>query len=140
MDWARKYPSESTLLGVSPIDPDKLITKSEFNKRLLEIDKFEEQLMRKDVIVLDVRDRFQREGVSLFPGIDKRAYLDDKTELEKYMHTAINENKTLLIYDATGKQVRWLMYSLQEMGVKNYFFMKGGANAYYAKMMKKLTN
>lgn len=137
MDWAKKYPQESVLLGVSPMDPSRIISDEDFNKRLIDVVKFEEALGRNDVIVVDVRDRFQREGLSLFPGIDKQAYLDDKATLSKYINKAKSENKTLLIYDAAGKQVQWLMYYLEDQGLKNYGFMKGGATAYFANLRKQ---
>ncbi len=80
---------------------------------------------------------FQREGLSLFPGIDKQAYLDDKVALNRVISKAKSENKTLLIYDAAGKQVQWLMYYLEDQGLKNYGFMKGGASAYFANLRKE---
>jgi len=137
MDWARKYPQDSVLLGVSPVNPQRLISKSDFEKRLVAPDKFEAMLADRNVIVVDVRDRFQREGLSLFPGIDQQAYLDDKQKLDKYINKAKSENKTLLIYDAAGKQVRWLMYYLEDKELPNYGFMKGGASAYYANLRQR---
>ena len=137
MDWAKKYPNDSVLLGRSPIDPNRIIAKSTFKKKLIDTEKFEEMIGRKDVIVLDVRDSFQREALSLFPGIDRRAFLDDTKEIQKVVQRAIREKKTLLIYDAAGKQVRWLMYSIESLGLKDYWFMKGGSNAYYAALRKQ---
>ena len=134
MDWARKYPQDSVLLGVSPINPQRLISKSDFDKRLVDPTKFETMLGESNVIVVDVRDRFQREGLSLFPGIDHRAYLDDKQTLDKYINQAKRENKTLLIYDAAGKQVQWLQYYLEDRILPSDGFRKGGANAYYANL------
>jgi len=53
---------------------------------------------------------------------------------------AKKEKKTLLIYDATGKQVRWLMYLIEDLGFKDYWFMKGGSNAYFAALRKQFLN
>lgn len=139
MDWGKAYPSESVLLGESPINPKDLISKATFKKRLVEPKAFEAMMNNKNVIVVDVRDRFQREGISLFPGIDRRASLDDQASLDQHINQAKKENKVLLIYDASGKQVRWLMYYLQRKNVKNYHFMKGGANAYYKMIRKEYT-
>jgi len=136
-DWARKYPQEAILLGESPVDPNKLIAKSEFKKRLVAPDQFEAMMARNDIIVLDIRDRFQREALSLFPGIEKRVYLDDNAKLDSYLDQAVREKKTLLVYDAAGKQVRWLMYRIEKKGVKNYAFMQGGAHAYFAALRKQ---
>ncbi len=138
MDWAKKYPQDSTLLGNSPVDTTKLIPKTEFRKHLIGSKKFGELLAGKNIIVLDVRDQFQREGVGLFPGVDKRVYLDDHDSIIRYVKKAKNENKTLLVYDAAGKQVRWLMYTLESMKLKNYYFMNGGADAYFADMRNTL--
>ena len=136
-DWAKKYPQTAQLLGKSPIDLRKLINKEDLRKRMISIDQFETLLPRKDVIVLDIREPLQREGVSLFPGIDRSADMDDKTALDKYINEAIRSNKTLLVYDGVGKQVEWLMYYLQDKGLNNYAFMQGGANAYYTKLRKQ---
>ena len=136
-DWARKYPQEAILLGETPVDPNRLIAKSDFKKKLINPNKFEEMMARKDIIVLDIRDRFQREALSLFPGIEKRVYLDDTAKLDAYLDQAARENKTLLVYDAAGKQVRWLMYRIERKGVKSYAFMKGGAHAYFAALRKQ---
>ncbi len=137
MDWAKKYPADSVLLGKSPIDPARLISKNKFKDHLLPTDKFESMVTQKDVIVVDVRGAFQREGVSLFPGLDYRGELDNPSTLDGYIQDANKNNKTLLIYDETGKQVRWLMYYLQDKGLKSYKFMQGGANAYYKALRKK---
>jgi len=135
-DWAKKYPQDAILLGETPVDPNKLIAKHDFKKKLLSPDKFEEMMAKNDIIVLDIRDRFQREALSLFPGIEKRVYLDDTAKMDSYLDQAVRENKTLLVYDAAGKQVRWLMYRIEKKGVKNYAFMKGGAHAYFANLRK----
>jgi len=136
-DWAKKYPNKASLLGQTPVNPNKLISKKDFKKKLVEPGKFEETMARRDVIVLDVRDSFQREGVALFPGIEKRAALDNTDKLDKYIAKAKKEKKSLLIYDGAGKQVRWLMYYLEYKGVKDYVFMKGGAHAYYSSLRNR---
>ena len=135
-DWAKKYPQKTALLGSTPVDLRKLISKADLQKRMISVDDFESMLTRKDVIVLDIREPLQREGLSLFPGIDKGVNMDDKVELDKYVNQALSENKTLLVYDAAGKQVEWLMYYLQNKGVEKYAFMQGGAQAYFAKLRK----
>jgi len=133
-DWARKYPQKAELLGSTPVDLRKLISKEDLQKRMISVDEFEKLLTSKDVIVLDIREPLQREGLSLFPGIDRQADLDDKTALDKYISQALRENKMLLVYDAAGKQVEWLMYYLENKGLNRYAFMKGGALAYFAKL------
>ena len=137
MDWAKKYPAEAVLLGKSPINPANLISKSRFKKHLLDPDKFEERVATSNSLVLDVRDQFQREGISIFVGKEQRAPLDNQKLINQYVDQARRENRTLLVYDAAGKQVRWLMYHIEEKGVKSYYFMNGGAHAYFKNLRQQ---
>lgn len=138
MDWAQKYPAATLLLDVRLNDPGKLISKANFKKHTLSPDAFSERLANSDDIVLDVRDRFQREGLSIFVGREFRVYLDDTKKLDRYIDKAKREKKGLLIYDAAGKQVLWLQYYLEDKGLRDYFFMDGGIHAYYKEMEKGL--
>ncbi len=131
MDWARKHPQQAELLGKGPVDPNKLIGKNEFKAHLLSPDAYGEKVASSSAIVLDVRDRFQREGLSLFVGRERRAHLDDKRKLDDYINKAKRENKTLMVHDEAGKQVQWLQYYLKDKGLKEYYFMDGGVTAYY---------
>jgi rhodanese-related sulfurtransferase len=136
MDWAKAYPNDAVLLGKVLGNPKKLISKEMFQKHLLEPDAFGEKVSAGDAIVLDVRDRFQRDALAIFPGRERRAYLDQTKKLNRYISKAKRERRPLLIYDAAGKQVRWFQYYLEEHGVRDYYFMKGGSHAYF----KGLTN
>jgi rhodanese-related sulfurtransferase len=131
MDWAKANPNNAELLGSTLKDPKKLISKDKFHKHLISPDEFGNRLAESNAIVLDVRDRFQREGISLFVGRERRVYLDDKKRLDRYINNAMTQGNTLLIYDAAGKQVRWLQYYLESKGVKDYYFMQGGIHQYY---------
>jgi len=137
MDWARTYPEHAELLGRSPVNPKKLISKKEFKKHLLSPNAYGEQVANSPAIVLDVRDRFQREALSIYVGRERRAYLDDKKKLDSYISKAKREGKTLLVHDAAGKQVRWLQYYLKDKGVKSYYFMEGGVAAYYDELKQE---
>jgi len=134
MDWARRHPKHAVLLGKSPIDPKRLISKREFRAHLLSPGDYSEYMANTTAIVLDVRDRFQREALSIYVGRERRAYLDDRDSLDKYIDKAKQENRTLLIHDAAGKQVRWLQYYLRQKRVRKYYFMEGGIAAYYDEM------
>ena len=137
MDWAKKYPDEAVLLGENPIDPKKIISKKTFKTFLISPEKFEIKIGSGNVLVLDVRDQLQRNATGLFPGKEKRVYTNDATGLDKYIAKANREEKTLLIYDEVGKQVRWLQYYLEGKGADSYFFMKGGVINYYKYLDKK---
>lgn len=139
MDWARTYPEQAELLGRGPVNPKKLISTSEFKKHLLSPDAYGERVANTSSIVLDVRDRFQREGLSIFVGRERRAYLDDKKDLDRYIDKAKREGRTLLVHDAAGKQVRWLQYYLKEKGLDSYYFMEGGVAAYYDQLKQEFS-
>jgi len=136
MDWAKKYPADSVLLGESPINPKNLISKKTFKTYLISPEEFESKLSQR-VLVLDVRDSFQRDATGLFFGKERSVSINDLKGLNKYIEQANKENRTLLIYDAVGKQVRWLQYLLEAKKAKSYFFMKGGSRAYYKYITKK---
>ncbi len=136
--WANAHPDQSVLLGRSPINPSDIIEKDAFSSHLLGPNEFGAQI-GDGTIVLDVRDRFQREAVGFFPGIERRIALDQADKLDKMLQKAKREDKTLLIYDEAGHQVQWLQYHLVDAGVKNYYFMKGGAKAYYDMLSGKDT-
>lgn len=134
-DWAKSYPNEAVLLGETPINPKHLIAKSTFKKKLLDPAEFG-RTVGPGTIVVDVRDLQQREAIGFFPGYERRVGLDDKKKLMKFIKKAKDQKKTLLIYDAVGKQVRWLMYTIERAGLKKYWFMKGGAKGYYEMLAK----
>ena len=134
MDWAKAYPKHAILLNNTLNDPALLITKRHFKKHLLEPDAFADKIVNGKTIVLDVRDRFQRDALALFPGRERRAYLDQSKKLNRYIKKAKQQGRALLIYDAAGKQVRWLQYYLEYKNVPSYYFMSGGARAFYKQM------
>lgn len=137
MDWATTYPNDAVLLDENPINPKKVISKKTFKTFLIAPEKFENKIGQGNVLVLDVRDRFQRDATGLFPGKEQRVYINNASGLDKYIAKANREEKTLLIYDEVGKQVRWLQYYLEGQGADSYFFMKGGVVSYYKYLEKK---
>ncbi len=136
-DWARAHPEKAVLLGKSPIRISDLISKKDFKKRLLSAEKFQRRVTQPNVLVLDVRSRLQRAGAGLFPFEEKFASLDNSEKLNRYINEARRKNKTVLAYDAVGKQVRWFEYYLRKKGIKRYYFMKDGANGYFSLLAKQ---
>jgi predicted sulfurtransferase len=134
MDWAKTNHKLSVLLNTSPIDPARLISKSKFTARLLDPETFFKQANDSNPIIIDVRDPLQRAGMPLFVGREKRAVLDDTEKLNLLIRQAKREQRSLYIYDEAGKQVRWLMYYLEDQNATDYYFMKGGAKAYLQSM------
>lgn len=136
-DWTKAHPKHAVLLGSSPVNLAHLIPKDKFKSRLLDPDDFSDRATApgRKVTIIDVRDKYQRAGTGFYPGLERWASLDQQKKLDKYIKKAIKQNRTLLIYDEVGKQVRWLQYALEKAGVKNYYFMKHGARGYYSKIL-----
>lgn len=128
-DWAMAQPEKAVLLGRSPVKPGDLIDEKSFKARLIEPDDFA-QRVNTNSIVLDVRDRGQRDA-ALFLFKEQRAQLDDVMKIDAVIEEARAQKKTLLVYDQAGKQVQWLQYYLVRKNLKDYYFMKGGAQAHY---------
>lgn len=124
-DWADKNPQLTVLLD-KPFDRKSLITQAQFDAKSLPPLEFMKKVAAdSSAIVLDIRDSFQRDGISMFPGRDIPVGMD-KEKLTKIINTAKNENKTLFIFDESGPRGWPLQYFLEEMGVKNYYFLQGG--------------
>ena len=136
-DWTKAQPDKAVLLGESPVDPGRLIDSGKLKAHMISPEKFMQYGERDDVIILDVRDRFQREAVAIFPARQISVALDN-AELDDHIRRARNEGKTLLIYDAVGKQVRWLQYHIEAAGVEDYYFMSKGAQGFYDLLLTDL--
>lgn len=129
MTWAKSHPDKAILLGQSPVNVQLLLNENAFKSRLLEPKAFEAKLGN-SALILDIRDRIQRDGFVFFMQ-EIRASLDEKAKLDAVIERAKREKKTLLIYDKTGQQVKWFQYYLEKVGLKDYYFMKGGEYNYY---------
>jgi len=135
-DWTKAHPDQAVLLGQSPVDTRKLISKKSLKKRLLNPADFEKKVGPK-VVVVDVRSRLQRKATGLFSFDEHWASMNDRKKLDIYIAKAKRERKPFLAYDSVGKQVRWLQYYLEKKGLKNYYFMKGGSENYYKMLFAK---
>jgi len=127
-NWAKKYPDQTTLLGENPANLDLLLSNTQFKAHLLPLDKFTEK-MGDNAIVIDVRDEFQREN-KIFENSSIHIPID---EVVVYAAKKAKGEKTLLLYDAVGKQVRWLQFYLEKAGVTNYYFLENGVKGYLEK-------
>lgn len=134
-DWVKAYPNASVLLGRSPVDPARLIDEARFKERLLTPEKFGEMVHGGKVVVLDISDRLQRAATALFPNLQRSISLDEPAALESLMAEVGNSGQTLLVYDEAGKQIQWFQYYLEDRGVKSYYFMKGGAKAFFKEVL-----
>ena len=129
--WAEANPSKTDLLGKKMQSASQLISKADFSAHLLSPRDFYERVMGDPkAFVLDIRDAGQRAGISLFQMRDVHVPLDN-ARLADWVSRAKQENRAMFFVDATGHQVQWLQYYLKEEGVHDYWFMKGGAKAFY---------
>ncbi|MFV2056812.1 MAG: rhodanese-like domain-containing protein, partial [Thiohalomonadales bacterium] len=135
MEWARTFPRQAILLGSVLKNANRLISNKEFHAHTISPDAFATRMADLDDIVLDVRDAYQREGLSVFVGREHRVLLGEKKRFDSYIKKANKAGKALLIFDAAGKQVRWLHYYLASRGLKKFYFMEGGIRAYYKEMV-----
>ncbi len=134
--WAKAHPERTVLIDKTPIKPTDLIEEEDFKTRLLDPKDFAAKVNQS--IVLDIRDRAQRDNM-LFPFKEQRAQLDEKAKIDAAVAQAKHEGKPLLVYDAAGKQVQWFQYYLESKGVKEYYFMKGGAEGFYNATLGKVS-
>ncbi len=126
-NWTKKHPKNSVLLGETPVNLSNLISSEKFKARLIEPKAFVEKI-DKNAFVIDIRESFQQKQ-KILKKVSRNVPLDRITSM---IDRGKRENKTLLIYDAVGKQVKWLQYRLEKEGMTDYYFMKGGVKQYLA--------
>lgn len=129
-DWAKAHPEKATMLGHTPLNLDRLISKSKLQEHLLDSKQFSAKI-DDNTVILDIREPVQRGLSELYPFRQKNISLGQKKELVKLLTSLLKSGNTLLVYDEAGKQVRWLQYYLEAKGISNYFFMAGGAKQFF---------
>jgi rhodanese-related sulfurtransferase len=136
-DWAKAHPERAVLLNKSPVKPEDLITEQAYKDRIIDPKDFAARVGQNS-LVLDVRDRVQRDS-ALFPFKETRAQLSETDKIDAAIDQALKGNKALLVYDAAGHQVRWFQYYLESKGVRDYYFMKNGAQGYFDATLGKVS-
>ncbi len=134
--WAQAHPEHTVLLGDPLESADQLIADEAFKGRVLDEDAFYSRIQSSaDRVIVDIRSKDQRQGVSLFQMQDLHVPLtNDNQKLAGLVEAAMREKRPMFFVDATGKQVRWLQYYLEEQGVEEYWFLEGGASTIYENM------
>ena len=135
-NWAKANPDRAVLLGETLGDPAKLIGSDQFQAHVLEEDPFFARIdSSENPIIVDIRNRDQRAGISLFQMRDRHVPLStDNSELDELVAQAKAQGRPMFFVDATGKQVRWLQYYLEDKQVSDYWFLKGGVARIYESM------
>lgn len=135
--WARANPERTTLLGRTPVRDSDLIQPSQFRGRLLNFASFHELSINPQTLVVDVRDAAQRrnrDGTrNELPGLpllgSARHLALGLDQFKRRLAEGRYRDQPLLIYDAVGKQVKWLQYILERYGYADYHFLEGGVYA-----------
>lgn len=130
LGWAQRYPKQSMLLGNIMQSADELIGDQALLAHSLAAKEFEAKIDKQSML-LDIRDPVQREVV-IFQGIARETPLD---RVETALKRARKTGKLPLMFDAVGKQVRWLQYHLEDAGFEEYYFLQGGVKAYAEEVM-----
>lgn len=128
--WSNTYPEATALLGRTPIRAQDLIASEDFKSRVISAEKFDAMAERADVVVVDIRDVAQRDN-NLYPFREARVPLDARERLNELVRRVQKEKRILLVYDKTGHQVKWFQYHLRDLGLSQYFFLRGGSEGYY---------
>lgn len=131
--WAKAQPEHTMLLGEPLQSADRLIADEQFQAHLLTEDTFYTRIVDSaDPMIVDIRSKGQRQGVSMFQMRDRHVPLTrGNRELSGLVETAMKEGRPMFFLDATGKQVRWLQYYLEAQGAEDYWFLEGGARTLY---------
>ncbi len=120
--WIKKYPDLAKLLGRSPVNQESIIKKNALKVKMLNYNEFHSMASKNGSFVIDIRDPKQRKVKLNIKS--QNIYLD---KLVAFLKGGVWKNRQLLIYDAVGKQVRWLQYVLIANGYTNYYFLDKGA-------------
>jgi len=124
--WADAYPQETFLLGRKITDPEKqLIPINDFAALCLDYTSFMQRAAEKGTVVLDTRDTIQK--TQDLPGLQDAKHIPLDKFINNVVNRGVRKNKTLLIFDQAGQQVRWLMYHLA--GYNQFYFLQGGATS-----------
>ena len=129
-EWTKTFPERATLLGETPVNPDRLLSKQNLKEHMLKPDAFMSKSVS-DALILDIREPYQHGMLEIFPLRQKNIALSKKERLTGFLNKLKGSDQLLLVYDATGRQVRWLQYYLEANNIKNYYFMEGGVAAYF---------
>lgn len=135
-DWAKANPKLTSLLDKPELNPSALIGDDKFEAHLLEPQDFIDRARAGNTMVIDLRDTLQSDGISLFATRDIRTGFD-MPRLKGLIGEARQKGQTIFFYDAAGHQIKHLQYFVEDAGLKDYFFMKGGMVGYYAMIRQK---
>ncbi|GAB4333081.1 MAG: hypothetical protein Kow0089_01360 [Desulfobulbaceae bacterium] len=129
--WVASYPSDTILLGQQIVDAgQQQISREELDRSALDFDQFKEKIRESPkAAVFDLRDPLNKK--KKIPGLEKTIPIT----LEKFIRNVISKgnmkDRELFIFDQAGKQIDWLTHYMQQSGYNDFYFLKGGARAFF---------
>jgi len=101
----------------------QLLSKEDLTKHCVEPKLFIDMMRSGEFNVYDVRDKKERQDAPIKVG--KLAKIDMDQFVAFLAKDKVPTDK-VLIFDNSGKQIKWLQYYLEQHGVEGYTFMTGG--------------
>ena len=115
-------------------DDNPLISKEQIAKHALTPEKFEDYLAEHhddDFMILDIREKNEKiiNKLFMFRG-EKNISLTKRDKLIAYLNKIKSEDKTLLVYDASGRQIDGIYELLRIIEIDKWHYLKGGEYGY----------
>lgn len=122
----KSAPQEAPSAHSGPFSVDM----DDFEGRQLVWSYFRALAEREDIMVIDVRSSFL--PATEPPGLSKVRPVPLEIFLPNFVDRKVHQDKTLLIFDQSGDDLRRLQFHLQKNGYDNYFFLDGGAESTFS--------
>ena len=113
-----------TLLATTPAQPDLVIPADYYNSVRVDFDEFSNRSAKRDAMLIDIRDIYNRIYVPRLTGVKN-------IPVESFIKAVTNRiwwEKTLLVFDQSGEDTKWLQYFLQANGYSDYLFLRDGVD------------
>ena len=115
-------------------DDNPLISKEQIAKHALTPEKFEDYLAEHhddDFMILDIREKNEKiiNKLFMFRG-EKNISLTKRDKLIAYLNKIKSEDKTLLVYDASGRQIDGIYELLRIIEIDKWHYLQGGEYGY----------
>lgn len=126
--WARSAgdnPASEALLAVA--SGSLSVDEDDFQGRLLTWSYFQALGERQDVMIIDVRNGFIPAGDP--PGLNNVRPIPLEIFRMNFIARKVHQDKTLLILDESGHELRGLQFQLEKYGYHDFYFLDGGAAA-----------
>jgi len=113
---------------------NQLIATDKIKQHTLTPHEFESYLSDNDasgIVLLDIRDKSEKIIYKLFLTYrQKNITLSNKDKLIAFLNKVKQDNKMLMVYDASGRQINGLYELLAITGISNWHYMEGGEYGY----------